>query len=226
MPDIFVSKKTKSNKKKKLSEPLVTQHKHMSDKEKKKLKGHSTNPISSFCYYPTHVNFIGADKEEKIVLLLRRHPITNVKWIVVAILMLLAPLVFSFAPFLVNLTIGIQISLLLFWYLVTFAFIFEEFLSWFFNVYIVTDERVFDVDFHNLVYREITDANLDQIQDVTVRVGGVLRTLFDYGDILIQTASELPQVEFEAVPYPDRIAEVLRELRVEEEIEKIEGRVR
>lgn len=235
MPDIFVSedltKETSMNysastNHSKNVHPHVTQHKHLPPEAKKDLPGHSNNPLSAFCYYPNHVHFVGADKEEKIVLILRKHPITNLKWMLIALFMLVAPLLASFAPALGSLPVNLQITLLMFWYLVTFAFIFEEFLSWFFNVYIVTDERVFDVDFHNLVYREITDANLDQIQDVTVRVGSVIRTIFDYGDIIIQTASEMPQIEFEAVPNPDRVAEVLRELRVEEEIEKLEGRVR
>lgn len=234
MPDIFVAgdlppKHTmnySTSTRKKTKHPRVTRHKHFTDDQKKQLEGYHTNPLSAFCYYPSHVKFVGADKQEKIVLLLRRHPITNLGWIIIAILMLFVPLVFSFVPTISAFPIGMQITLLLFWYLITFAFILEEFLSWFFNVYIVTDERVFDVDFHNLVYREITDANLDQIQDVTVRVGSVLRTVFDFGDVFIQTASEKPQIEFEAVPNPDRVTEVLRELRVEEEIEKIEGRVR
>ena len=227
MPDIFNSEESPHKKKMNHSStPEVTKHKHLSSEEKRHLKGHSRNPLSAFCYYPEKVDFVGADKQEEIVLILRRHPITNLKWIVISALMLLTPLLVSFAPIFNTFPLGMQIMLLLFWYLLTFAYIFEEFLSWFFNVYIITDERVFDVDFKNLVYREITDANLDQIQDVTVRVGSVIRTVFDYGDILIQTASEMPQIEFEAVPNPDRVSEILRELRVEEEIEKLEGRVR
>lgn len=108
----------------------------------------------------------------------------------------------------------------------TVAFILEQFLGWYFNVNVVTDERIFDVDFANLVYREITDANIDQIQDVTVTIGGVLRTMINYGDVLIQTAAEIPQIDFRGVPKPDTVAKILRELRVEEEQEKIEGRVR
>jgi len=197
MPDVFKSTPDRR--------PKVTQHKHIPNKEELAAYGHTRNRLAAYCYYPDHVNFVGADSEEKIVLLLRRHAITNIPES--------APVNFS--------TVG-----LIFWYLISFAYIFEQFLSWFFNVYIVTDERVFDVDFLNLVYREITDANIDQIQDVTVRVGSVIRTVFDYGDIIIQTAAQIPQIEFEAVPHPDRVAQVLRELRVEEETEKLEGRVR
>jgi membrane protein YdbS with pleckstrin-like domain len=90
----------------------------------------------------------------------------------------------------------------------------------------VTDERVVDVDFLNLIYREITDANIDKIQDVTVQVGGVTEALFNYGNVLIQTASELPLIEFDNVPRPDKVSRILRNLRIEEEQEKIEGRVR
>jgi len=57
-------------------------------------------------------------------------------------------------------------------------------------------------------------------------MGGVIRTVFNYGDVLIQTASEVPRIEFSSVSKPDLVAKVLRELRVEEEQEKIEGRTR
>lgn len=206
--------------------PPVTHHKTVHPSNLKNLPGHNTNPLTSFCYYPAYVKFVAKDSKERVILLLRKHPITNLKWIIIALIMIFAPLIVSFFQSFNAVPINYQIVGLMFWYLLTTAFIFEEFLSWFFNVYIITDERVFDVDFVNLVYREITDANIDHIQDVTVRVGSVIRTMFHFGDVLIQTASEIPQLEFEAVPDPDRVAQVLRELRVEEEIEKLEGRVR
>ena len=57
-------------------------------------------------------------------------------------------------------------------------------------------------------------------------MGGVIRTVFNYGDVYIQTAAEVPAFEFLAVPKPDRVAGILQELRMEEEQEKLEGRVR
>lgn len=228
MPDVFVSDKKKvpqTKQKKKVDRvPNVTRHRHLPSKEA--LPGYSKNPLSAYCYYPDHVNFVGADSEEKIVLLLRRHPITNLGWTIISLLMVTAPVVLLLFGFFEAIPFELLVVGVLFWYLITFAFTLEQFLSWFFNVYIITDERVFDVDFINLVYREITDAELDNIEDVTVRVGSVIRTVFDFGDVMIQTAGATPQVDFEAVPHPDRVAQVLRELRVEEDIEKLEGRVR
>ncbi len=232
MPDIFVSGegekagKQEVEKKSEKGVEVIAPKELPRGKARHQIYGHSHSPLSAFSYYPDKVKFVETDVEEKIILLLRRHPITNIKWMVVAAIMLLAPLFLSYLPPLGGLSEGYQLVLLMVWYLVTSAFIIEKFLDWYFNVNIITDERVFDVDFVNLIYREITDANIDQIQDVTVQVGGVLRTMVDYGDIVIQTAAEVPRIEFIAVPHPDKVGQILRELRVEEEQEKLEGRVR
>lgn len=183
-------------------------------------------PLSSYCHYPQGVKFVGTDEHEHIILLLRKHWLTNVRWIATAILLLIVPLPFVYFPILNFMPERFLVITILFWYLVTSAYSLEKFLSWFFNVYIVTDERVFDVDFYNLVDRDITDANIKDIQDVTSAMRGALRTAFDYGDIRIQTSAEVPEIEFESVPHPDRVAKILRGLRVEEEQEELEGRVR
>ncbi|MEK7188819.1 MAG: PH domain-containing protein [Patescibacteria group bacterium] len=210
MPDVFISQKKKEEIK------VATST----------LKGHTHNPLASYCPNPEDARFVGQDKEEKIVLLLRRHPITNVGWILIAILMIFAPIVLTKFPLITFLPDRFQLVAMILWYLVIIAFVYEQFLDWYFNVFIITDERVIDVDFINLIYREVTDANIDRIQDVTVQMGGVIRALFNYGNVIIQTAAEIPLIEFESVPKPDEVAKVLRELRVEEELEKIEGRVR
>lgn len=201
-------------------------HKKPSEDELKRTPGHTRNPLASYCYYPHHANFLNKDKEELVILLVRKHPLTNIPWLFIAFMMLLAPLALTIVPLLNFLPVEFQSMAILMWYLITVAFVFEKFLSWFFNVNIVTDERVFDVDFNNLLYREMTDAQISQIQDVTVKIGSAIRTIFNYGDVHIQTAGEVPEIEFQAVPNPDRIARILRDLQVEEQQEAIEGRVR
>ncbi len=190
-------------------------------------KPHSTPGLTaSFCYYPSGVDFVNKDPEEEIILLVRRHPITNLRWIVSAIILLILPAFLTVFPFFEMLPVEFQVVSILIWYMLTTAFVIEKYLGWYFNVNIITDERIIEVDFHNLIYREMTDASIENIEDVTVQIGGGIRTFFNYGDIVIQTAAQIPQVTFEAVSRPDMVAKVLRELRVEEEQEKIEGRVR
>ena len=237
MPEIFNASKeeikmeghvggVKGHHSRKLSEDPLQLKKSLQISIQKEIPEPYHNAVSAFNYYPHKVHFVGADKQEKIVLLLRRHPITNLPWIFMAFVMVLAPLLMSFVTGVDFVPVSYQIIFLLSWYLITMAYVTEKFLSWFFNVNILTDERIFDVDFVNLIYREITDANSDQIQDVTVQVGGVIRTMFNYGDVIIQTAAEIPQIDFKAVPKPDVVAQILRELKVEEEAERLEGKVR
>lgn len=239
MPDIFVTSKKKKEKKsakkaskkkkkevaKSVSEGLGLKY-PKTHKERKALPGHSDNPLSAFNYFPDRVNFVNKDPEEQVILILRRHPITNIRWMIIAFFMFLAPSFLPLFSFYELLPARFQIIFVIMWYLISTAFVFEEFLRWYFHVNILTDERIIEVDFIHLVYREITDANIADIQDVTVEMGSPIRTIFNYGNILIQTAAELPKIDFEDIPQPDRVAKILRELRVEEEVEKLEGRVR
>lgn len=192
-----------------------------------KLSGHSHNPFAAFYYMPDNIRLETQEPEEKIILFLRKHPITNIPWILAAVALLFAPLlffdgfpIFSFLPE------RFQTVAVLFWYLLTIAFILEQALSWFFNVYVITDERILDVDFYNLIYREVSDAKIDKIQDVTYKVGGVAAAIFNYGGVFIQTAGSLPNFEFLAVPNPAGVTRILQGLRTQEEQEAIEGRVR
>lgn len=192
----------------------------------KEEHGPDKQPFSAFRFFPTNTNFFNKDPNEKVVLLLRKHPITNVPWIIASFVLVMAPSFLTILPVFDSFPVGYRMLFVIAWYLLTFAYILEKFLSWFFNVNIITDERVFDVDFKNLIYREITDAEIDQIQDVTVSIGSAVRTVFNYGNVSIQTASEIPRIQFEAVPHPDKVARILRELRIEEEVEELEGRIR
>lgn len=205
MPDVYINPKDLSRK---ADEPK---------KEIKNLKHKSHrihNPLSSYCYMPEGIDFINKEPNEKVILLTRRHIITNFGWGLLVVLMLFAPIVLNYFPLLNFLPLKFQTLAILFWYLLTLAIFIQGFLSWFFSVNIVTNKRVIDVDFDNLIYRKVTDAEISKIEDATVSMGSVLRTLFDFGDVLIQTAAEIPEIEFWAVPHPDQIDKLLSDIRL------------
>ena len=208
MPDVFVSSKKE---KKALYKDFPMQERY---------------PLASFLMVPYGINFETRESEEKVILFLRKHFITNIPWIFTGLIMLLAPIVVMYLSILESVPSNFRFIFMMIWYLITMADILESFLTWFFNVNVITDERIVDIDFHNLIYKEVSDANIDKIQDVTYKMGGVIRTLFNYGDVMIQTASEVPNFDFSAVPYPDKVAKVLQDLRTEEQQEAMEGRVR
>ena len=181
------------------------------------LKGHNHNPLSSFCYYPHNVNFVNKEPDEEVVLLVRRHIITNIPWFLVSVAMAITPTIVGGLSVLDFLPVRFQVAISLIWYLLSLAVFIEGFLSWFFSVNIITNKRVIDVDFINLIYREISDAEVTHIEDVTVQMGSVVRTLFNYGDLEIQTAAETKQIEFMAIPHPDRVQRILSDLRMGDE---------
>jgi len=219
VPDIFVAKPES----KKLR---IEKQKEKLKKELDEILASSSRFFSAFIPKPRNFRFETQEKKEKIVLLLRRHPITNVPWILLTILLVIAPLFIKPFISLDFLPGNYQLILFLCWYLFTLAFVFERFLNWFFNVNILTDERVIDINFPTLLYREITEAKIDKVQDVNVKTGGYIRSLFNFGDVLIQTAGTIPEICFEAVPDPERVLRVVNQLLYEEEQEKLEGRVR
>lgn len=170
--------------------------------------------FSAFWQYPEKVDFETKEKDEKVILLLRQHPIVNVGWILLAFLMLTVPTIIGMLGVFSSFPPKFKLIIDLTWYLITFVFIMENFLDWFFNIYIVTNLRIVDIDFVNLIYKEVSDANIDKIQDVSYNMGGVGRTVFNYGNVIIQTAAEIEEFDFEAVPNPAKVAKIIEDLMI------------
>lgn len=173
---------------------------------------------SSLLKNPSNVSFCGADKGEEVILLLRRHVITNVPWILSGICMFFLP---TFVSFMIKfgqitlfdfLPLNYRLVLLAFWYLLSLTVFFENYLIWFFNVYLVTNKRLVDVDFLGVLNINVTDAPMKNVQDVTYKVSGVAQTLFHFGDVKVQTAGERREVEFELVPSPEFVQDVISDL--------------
>ncbi|HYD34944.1 MAG TPA: PH domain-containing protein [Vitreimonas sp.] len=185
----------------------------------------SSNPFHAFAPKPEQIFFDSQLKGERVILLLRQHPITQLPWVLTAVGLALVPILFNVFPFLELLPARYQFAGLLGWYALVFSFILESFLMWFFNVYLITDERIIDVDFYSLIYKNISAAKLDNIEDVSAATVGAVGSIFNYGTIRIQTAGTNTEFEFANVPQPAKVTTLLNELLVEEEQEKLDGRV-
>jgi hypothetical protein len=177
------------------------------------IAGHTKSSFSSLLINPHVFDFEERDSDEKIILVARPHWFTNVSWIITSILLIIAPIFLKFIPVISDILAKYQTIGILIWYLVTFAFAFENFLSWYFDVYIITNKRVVDINFNNLLDKKFSSARLSMIQDITSRVRGVEQTLFNYGTVFIQTAAEVAVINFEMVPHPEKIIKVLQVLR-------------
>ncbi|MEA3354948.1 MAG: PH domain-containing protein [Patescibacteria group bacterium] len=192
----------------------------------KLVKEKNGTKLRIFNVLPKKVKFETQEAKEIILVLLRQHWATQLSWMITAGLMILAPISLIWIPLISFMPGNFQTMALIMWYLLIIAFIYEKFITWFYHVFIITDERVIDVDFYNLLYKEVSEAKIDNIEDVTYRQGGVARAIFDYGDVEMQTAGEKQEFKIENVAEPHRVVKILNELKLEEEYEKIMGRVR
>lgn len=187
----------------------------------------SNNPFDAFAPKPLTVYAFDSQLDnEQVLLLLRKHPITQLGKILVILIMLLLPLLFPAVDFYQAIPLRFRSAIVILWYLITSGVILEAFLTWYYNAYIVTDERIIDIDFLSLIYKNISAAKIDNIEDITATTGGALQSLVNFGTVKIQTAAANAEFEFEGVPHPNKVTQFLNELLLEEEKEKLEGRVR
>lgn len=169
---------------------------------------------------PVNCKIEGEDADEKILYIFRRAFITNLDWIFITLVLTLTPVVANIillaaggsareliSPF-------FAFSLNIFWYLFVFGFAFQNFLNWFFNLYVITDKRIMDLDFVGLLHKNISETSLHNIEDVTSTVSGALKITFNYGNVFIQTAGENREFEFHDVANPSKVRDILSDIVV------------
>jgi len=164
----------------------------------------------SFCLRPK-INFDGQNDHEDIVLVLRAHPVTQVFWLINGFILLITIILlnFIFPKFLDYYQI---LFFDLFGLVITLSYLWFNFLGWFFNVGIVTNQRVIDIDFKGVLYKEVTIAMLRKIEDVTSKSGGFFSSVFDFGNVFIQTAGTEANIEFMDIPKPSQVAKIINQL--------------
>ena len=162
--------------------------------------------------------FVNEQEDEEVILLLRAHPITNIRWFLGTLFLLVVPQVVLFFGGLVGIGANVVFVARLVIYLFAMGYALENFLRWYYSVLIITNERIVDVDFVNFLQRHIAYASLNHIEQPSLRAGGILHSFFNFGDVDIATAAESNQVEIANVPYPDRVLRIISELS--EELEK------
>ena len=184
---------------------------------------HTSNPIASYAELP---NAYYRDQEpgEEVKLLLRQDTVVNLRWIITFLLGVLAPFIIrALNPAgwpglesLANIPQSTLFLVIILWYTYLAGYALQGFLNWYYNVYLITDRRVVDVDFLGLLRYASTEAELRQIQDVEHDQSGLWQMLFNYGNVKIQTAGVHQNLTFEKVPKAHRVADIITDLLPEE----------
>lgn len=201
MPNIF--SKNNSTEKNKLADTTSSDSVHM---------------FSSFCVNPLGISFVQQEPDEKILLFLRRHFITNSPWIFIAIVLIFVPLfIFIFRVDLqileiLSLPALFTVIFTTLYYLIVFSYVFVNFINWFYNVLLVTQKRIVDVDYSDIVIHNIAFTKLTHVQEVNYTQTGFIRSLFNFGDVFIHTAGPEVNLEGLSVPQPRRAAQIIANL--------------
>lgn len=177
--------------------------------------------LGSCVQNPKNARISGEDEDEIILYLFRRAFITNFRWIFIATLgLVLVPLFNAFIITLspnihANLNPGFILSLNVFLYVVIFGYAFQGFLNWFFNIYIITNKRIFDLDFTGFLQKTISEAPLENVEDVTSTVSGTIRVVLNIGTVYIQTAAEEREFEFTDMSNPSKVRDIIADIVTE-----------
>lgn len=145
--------------------------------------------------------FDGQRADEDVVFVNKRHPwvLASAGFLCLGLVVALILLILFFG--LSHITSIVIIVLIVF-------FLGYGFYQWFtYNnfLYILTNQRIIIIEQKGLFGRKITEAELEKIQNLTVEVKGLIKTLLNFGNITLRTAGIDPVMVLSNVENPYEI---------------------
>jgi membrane protein YdbS with pleckstrin-like domain len=160
---------------------------------------------------------------EKIEYVLHRHPITFVPILFLFLVLLSVPVFVYFmiaylypVLFTGDMIFPLAVLLACTYYLGIYLFFYAQFIDYYLDIWVVTNDRIVDIEQLGLFSRTISEVDLFRIQDVTTDVHGFFATIFHYGNVSIKTASANINIVFRNVSHPNKIRESLIHLSHED----------
>lgn len=171
--------------------------------------------FAAFCENPINVTYETQEPDEHVLLFLRKSQWVNFPWIfttgVLAVLPFFLPFFRGFFGSFIP-SFQLLLILVLAYYIFVILYAFVNFVTWYYNAALITDKRIVDIDFHQIVLKDVAETKLALVQDVSYKQDGVFPNIFGYGFVLIQTAGTLDNFEFYNLPRPARVVEVVEGL--------------
>ncbi len=146
-------------------------------------------------------------EDEELIAVLHSHPVTYLWSFTKTLLLIAVPLLFS--GFFLSHAWSAVILLIL--ELLALLYGFHAWFVWYFDSFLITSQRIIDIQQKSIFHRSVSETALSKIQDLSYTVPGFFGTLFNYGTIAVSTASD-KQLSLTFVSRPQHIQEVLAEL--------------
>lgn len=96
--------------------------------------------------------------------------------------------------------------------LFVWLFFFFSFIDYYLDVWIITNERIINIEQKGFFSRTISEQRLFRVQDVTSETHGLLPTIFKYGNVHVQTAGEKGRFLFEEISDPNQVRDIIIKL--------------
>lgn len=171
--------------------------------------------------------FEGEKSYENVLVLLRRH--ISVLMIAISGFIIWAALPFVLYIFVKDYLLQLRLSDM-FWLIAGIFYMFwwlslsYRITMYLLDVWVVTDHRIIDNQQFGFFNRVFSEMGLGKIQDVSVRVEGLLPTTLDFGDLEVQTAAAEAKFKFEQIPEPQKTKDLIMQAHNKFVHEHIGGR--
>ncbi len=88
-------------------------------------------------------------------------------------------------------------------------------ITYYYNILILTDARVVEINQNGLFNRDVNELVFEQVEDVSCHTKGVLNSLFDAGDIELQTAGSQRNFTIKSIPLPSDTVSIINDLTLQ-----------
>ena len=161
----------------------------------------------------------GMQNQDDLEIFARRHWVSFLGQFFLSFLMLFLPALliaifyFTRRAMFSGVTLNVLVILGGIYYLIALSFCFAAWISYYYDLYILTNDSLVDITQEGFFGRKTSRLSLLRVQDVSSSCKGILQTMFQFGDVLIETAGEHSQnFSLKAVPNPQVFASKVMEL--------------
>lgn len=168
---------------------------------------------------PIDFTFPGQEEEEKVYLKVRKHIFILIKNNIIFLFFLLFPIIIWIALIIFEIELSkypffpIIILFASLYYLFVFLFILINWIEYYYDIWIITDRRLIDIEQKSLFNHVTSELRLNKIQDVTFEMKGFLPSMFHFGNIYVQTAGSVQRFSFEQIPQSQIVKRLIIDLQ-------------
>ena len=163
-------------------------------------------------------HFQGQRENEEVLRIIHRHWFSiAMQYSAIGFAAILLVIIFSVLPKIAPLSPDELPPVFLAFLLNTFLlflwlYVFLIWIDYYFDIWIITSERIVNIEQKSLFSREVSELQFARIQDVTSIVDGFIPTMLNFGDVYVQTAAEETRFVFRQIPDPYTIKDMVMQL--------------